>query len=77
MSRKCMFVGACLVDPKFPSNVYADICTVYLERKLLLNIPRPPVPVGVDAQGRQIPGEVPKLFGGDIVEYIVVRDMYM
>ncbi len=28
MSRKCMFVGACLVDPKFPSNVYADICTV-------------------------------------------------
>ncbi len=36
---------------------------------------RPPVPVGVDAQGRQIPGEVPKLFGGDIVEYINVSSV--
>ena len=39
------------------------VCTYY----------SPPVPVGLDAQGRQIPGEVPKLFGGDIVEYIMVR----
>ena len=30
------------------------------------------MPVGVDAQGRQIPGEVPKLFGGSIHEYIMV-----
>lgn len=33
----------------------------------------PPVPVGVDAQGRAIPGEVPQLFGGEIVKYIMVR----
>lgn len=33
---------------------------------------RPPVPVGVDSQGRAIPGEVPKLFGGEIVKYILV-----
>lgn len=32
----------------------------------------PPVPVGVDAQGRTIPGEVPKLFGGELVKYILV-----
>lgn len=32
----------------------------------------PPVPVGVDSQGRAIPGEVPKLFGGEIVKYILV-----
>ena len=31
---------------------------------------RPPVPVGVDASGQSIPGEVPKLFGGDVVEYL-------
>lgn len=31
------------------------------------------MPVGVDAQGRAIPGEVPKLFGGEIVKYIMVR----
>lgn len=31
---------------------------------------RPPVPVGVDSRGQSIPGEVPKLFGGDVVEYI-------
>lgn len=32
----------------------------------------PPVPVGVDSQGRAIPGEVPRLFGGEIVKYISV-----
>ena len=32
---------------------------------------RPPVPVGVDSRGQVVPGEVPKLFGGDIVEYIM------
>ena len=35
---------------------------------------RPPVPVGTDAHGRALPGEVPSLFGGDIVKYILVRD---
>lgn len=34
----------------------------------------PPVPVGMDAQGRYIPGEVPKLFGGDCLNYIMVRE---
>ena len=32
----------------------------------------PPVPVAVDPQGRTIPGEVPPLFGGEIVQYILV-----
>jgi len=31
----------------------------------------PPVPVGVDAYGNSIPGEVPRLFGGDVLEYIM------
>lgn len=31
----------------------------------------PPVPVSVDSQGRAIPGEVPQLFGGEIVKYIL------
>ncbi len=28
--------------------------------------------MGVDSQGRAIPGEVPKLFGGELVKYILV-----
>ena len=32
----------------------------------------PPVPVGIDAQGIYIPGGVPKLFGGDCLNYIAV-----
>lgn len=31
---------------------------------------RPPVAVGVDASGQSVPGEVPKLFGGNVVEYL-------
>jgi SLIT-ROBO Rho GTPase activating protein len=30
----------------------------------------PPVPVGVDSSGQSVPGEVPKLFGGNVVEYL-------
>jgi hypothetical protein len=30
----------------------------------------PPVAVGVDASGQNVPGEVPKLFGGNVVEYL-------
>lgn len=38
---------------------------------MLLLLPHsPPVPVGVDSSGQSIPGEVPKLFGGDVVEYL-------
>ena len=43
------------------------ICVIYYK------LCSPPVPVGVDAQGRTIPGEVPKLFGGELVKYIMVR----
>ena len=32
----------------------------------------PPVPVGVDEHGQSILGEVPRLFGGDVLEYIMV-----
>jgi hypothetical protein len=28
------------------------------------------VPVGVDSSGQSVPGEVPKLFGGNVVEYL-------
>ena len=31
----------------------------------------PPVTVGVDAYGNSIPGEVPRLFGGDVLQYIM------
>ena len=30
----------------------------------------PPVPVGVDSKGQSVPGEVPQLFGGNMVEYL-------
>lgn len=30
----------------------------------------PPVPVAVDSSGLSVPGEVPKLFGGNVVEYL-------
>lgn len=30
----------------------------------------PPVPVGVDTSGQVVPGEVPKLFGGNVVDYL-------
>ena len=28
------------------------------------------MPVGVDSSGQSVPGEVPKLFGGNVVEYL-------
>ena len=28
------------------------------------------MPVGVDSSGQCVPGEVPKLFGGNVVEYL-------
>ena len=31
----------------------------------------PPVPVGVNSFSQIVPGEVPKLFGGNVVEYLV------
>ncbi len=34
--------------------------------------PRPPVSVVVDEHGHSIPGEVPKLFGGSCLDYIMV-----
>lgn len=42
-----------------------------------VSLSSPPVPVGVDSQGRAIPGEVPKLFGGEIVKYILVSIVCM
>lgn len=28
------------------------------------------MPVGVDSSGKTVPGEVPKLFGGNVVDYL-------
>ena len=60
MNKKCKF---CLEN------------TFSLSDLRWLSIHRPPVPVGMDAQGRYLPGEVPKLYGGDCLNYIMVRGM--
>ena len=50
-------------------KVYVTVNLFFL-LSLLLLLCRPPVAVGVDASGQCMPGEVPKLFGGNVVEYL-------